>query len=229
MGMRKSALIFWGGWEGHTPKETAEVLAGALEENGFRVRLEHSLSPLENVRALKRLDLIVPMWTMGELSDAQWRSLDESVKSGVGFAGVHGGMGDAFRGRVEYQWMCGGQFVGHPHVGEYQVTLTDVPSPITRGMKRRFKYNSEQYYMIVDPGVTVLARTVYRYEGRKVRIPVVWTKTWGRGRVFYSSLGHVARELIERPEVLAMTVRGLLWAAEGKRPSPGGTKTRGGR
>ena len=225
MSLKKPALILWGGWEGHTPKETAELLASALEENDFRVRLENSLSSLEDLRALKRLDLIVPMWTMGELTDEQWRGLDESVKSGVGFGGVHGGMGDAFRGRVEYQWMCGGQFVGHPHVGQYHVTLTDVRSPITRRMKRRFKYDSEQYYMLVDPGVTVLARTVYRYERRKVSMPVVWTKTWGRGRVFYSSLGHVAQELVECPEVLAMTVRGLLWAAEGKRLSSGGTKT----
>ncbi len=216
MGSAKAALIVWGGWEGHTPKDSAEVLAACLEEKGFRVSLEPSLSPLEEPRRLKRLDLIVPMWTMGALSEAQWRGLDKAVRSGVGLGGVHGGMGDAFRGHVEYEWMCGGHFVGHPHVGQYTVCLTGARSPITKGMKRRFKYHSEQYYMVVDPVVQVLAETPYRHEGRKVAMPVVWTKTWGKGRVFYSSLGHVAQEFIQYPEVLAMTVRGLLWAAAGK-------------
>jgi uncharacterized protein len=209
-----SALILWGGWDGHTPKETAEVLAGELKANGFRVQLENSLEPLADAKKLKRYSLIVPVWTMGELSSEQWAGLNEAVLSGVGLAGVHGGMGDAMRGHVEYQWMCGGQFVGHPHVGDYFVSLTSARSPITKGMKKRFKYNSEQYYMIVDPGIRVLADSVYRYEGQKVTMPIVWTKTWGKGRVFFSALGHVANEFEKYPEVRAMTTRGMLWAAK---------------
>jgi type 1 glutamine amidotransferase len=214
--MAKSALIVWGGWDGHTPGDTAEVLAGGLREAGFRVRLENSLAPLEDQRALKRLDLIVPVWTMGTLSGDQWKGLNAAVASGVGIGGVHGGMGDAFRGHVSYEWMVGGIFAGHPHVGPYTVRLTDQRSPITRGMKSRFRYNSEQYYMLVDPGNRVLAVTTYRHEGRRCTMPVVWTRTWGRGRVFYSSLGHVAEEFRTYPEVFKMTVRGLVWAADGK-------------
>jgi uncharacterized protein len=212
----KSALVVWGGWGGHTPKETAGILAGQLQQNGYTVRVENSLDPLIDVEALKALDLIVPMWTMGEISNDQQKGLIQAVESGVGLAGVHGGMGDAFRGRVEYQWMVGGQFVGHPYVGEYTVRLTDEKSPITKGMKARFKYNSEQYYMIVDPAVRVLAETTYTFQGRKCVMPVVWTKMWGQGRVFFSALGHKATEFETYPEVLAMTTRGMLWAGEGK-------------
>jgi len=150
---------------------------------------------------------------MGTLSPEQWSGLNEAVSGGAGLAGVHGGMGDAFRGHVEYEWMVGGHFAGHPHVGDYGVRLTAAKSPITRGMKPRFRYRSEQYYMLVDPGVRVLAETRYRHEGRVYWMPVAWTKPWGRGRVFYSSLGHVADEFRQYPEVLAMTVRGMLWAA----------------
>jgi len=134
----------------------------------------------------------------------------------VGFAGVHGGAGDAFRDNLEYQWMVGGQFVGHPHTGDYTVRLTRNKSPITRGMKSSFRYKSEQYYMIVDPGIRILAETIYRYNGQNIKMPVIWTKTWGKGRVFYSSLGHCAQEFRDYPAVLDMTVKGFRWAAEGK-------------
>jgi len=212
--MSKSALIMWGGWDGHTPKETAEIFAGQLKANDFDVRLENTLQPLEDAEALKQLSLIVPMWTMGELSKEQWKGLHQAVHdAGVGIAGVHGGMGDAFRGRVEYQWLVGGQFIGHPYVGEYTVKLTAAESPITRGMPRSFKYNSEKYYMGVDPANDLLAYTLYEFEGRKCKMPVMWTKTWGQGRVFYSSLGHVAGEFHKYPDVLEMTTRGMIWAA----------------
>ncbi len=212
--MGKSALIMWGGWDGHTPKETAEVLAAQLKAGGFTVRVEDTLAPLEDAEAAAKFDLIVPMWTMGQLSDAQWNGLNQSVhEAGTGLAGVHGGMGDAFRGRVEYYWMVGGQFLGHPHCGDYTVKLTDVKSPITAGMPASFPYNSEQYYMGVDPMNKVLAYTDYEFEGQTCRMPVAWTKSWGKGRVFYSALGHVAQEFEKYPHVLAMTARGMMWAA----------------
>ena len=97
--MGKSALVMWGGWNGHTPKKTAEILAGKLKENGFDVRIENALKPLEDVEAMKKLNLIVPMWTMGDISNEQWNGLNQAIHdAGVGIAGVHGGMGDAFRG-----------------------------------------------------------------------------------------------------------------------------------
>lgn len=210
-----SALICWGGWDGHTPEATTEILAKALEEEGVKVRVENSLAPLANARSLKKLDLIIPMWTGGKLEKEEWEGLNQAVRGGVGIGGVHGGMGDAFRANIQYQWMCGGQFVGHPHVGDYWVRLTDAgkKNAITKGLKQRFKYNSEQYYMLVDPGNNVLAETTYTFEGKKSTMPVIWTKSWGEGRVFYSALGHVAEEFERYPDVLEMTTRGLLWAA----------------
>ncbi len=210
------ALIFYGGWDGHQPKEVSELFEKGLSEKGFDVERVDSMDPLGDGEALKALDLIVPVWTMGQMEGEHWQNLDAAVKSGVGAAGVHGGMGDAFRGSLGFQWMTGGQFVGHPHVGDYRVRLTDVAHEITDGMPVEWDYNSEQYYMQVDPGVTVLADTVYVHDGRRAIMPVVWTKTWGAGRVFYSALGHVAQEFIDHPHVLEMTLRGMVWAAKGK-------------
>jgi len=210
------ALIVWGGWDGHTPRETAEVLAAALRENGFEVEISSTLDAFSDEAHLASFDVVSPVWTMGSLTAEQWRGLNQAVRGGVGFAGVHGGAGDAFRDNLEYQWMVGGQFVGHPHTGDYTVRLTRNKSPITRGMKSSFRYKSEQYYMIVDPGIRILAETIYRYNGQNIKMPVIWTKTWGKGRVFYSSLGHCAQEFRDYPAVLDMTVKGFRWAAEGK-------------
>ena len=92
------ALIVWGGWDGHTPDETSALLEENLKQRGFAVQRENSLAPLADVDALKQLDLVVPCWTMGEMTKEEWAGLNEAVRSGVGIAGVHGGMGDAFRG-----------------------------------------------------------------------------------------------------------------------------------
>ena len=209
----KKALILWGGWDGHTPEETTRIFAGELQANGFDVSLENSLRPLEEPEALGKLDLIVPCYSMSEISGKQWEGLIKAVRGGVGLAGVHGGMSDVSRRCVEYSWMIGCRFVGHPYVGEFTVRLTNVKSPITEGMKPQFRYDSEQYYMLVDPANTVLAETTYDYKEHRCTMPVVWTKTWGAGRVFYSALGHTADEFRKYPDVLAMTIRGMLWAS----------------
>ncbi len=205
----KRALIVWGGWEGHEPKEVGEILAEQLEDNGFEVEVSNTLDSFKDGGKLKGLDLIVPIWTMGEISGEQLGPLLEAVRSGVGIAGCHGGMGDAFRTQTEYQYMVGGQWVAHPGGADvtYRVEIVEPDHPIVRGI-RDFEVTSEQYYMHVDPGNRVLAITRFG----EVRMPVVWTKKYGEGRVFYSSLGHDAR-VAAQEEPLEIMTRGMLWAA----------------
>lgn len=209
----KSALIVFGGWDGHEPDKVAEIFKIALEEEGFQVEVSDTLDAFNEKEKLMSQDLIFPCWTMGKLSDEQNGNLLEAVSSGVGLGGVHGGMGDAFRGHTDYEWMVGGHFVGHPHVGEYAVNKTKFEHAITSELPETFDYYSEQYYMLMDPVVEVLADSVYSYAGKECVMPVVWTKRWGEGRVFYSALGHKSSEFVDYPHVKEMTVRGLKWAA----------------
>jgi type 1 glutamine amidotransferase len=212
-----NALIVYGGWDGHEPEPVSKIFEKELKAKGFSVERSDTLDALLDAKKLKGLDVIIPHWTCGQITPEQCGGLNEAVRGGVGLAGVHGGMGDSMRGCLEFQWMVGGQFVGHPHTGEYEVYFTETANPITAGLPRRFGYNSEQYYQIVDPGINVLAETLYDYDGHVITMPCVWTKTWGKGRVFYSALGHAAAEFTKFPHVLEMTVRGMLWAAEGKK------------
>ncbi|MFA6960436.1 MAG: ThuA domain-containing protein [Opitutaceae bacterium] len=209
----KRVLFVSGGWDGHKPHEIVEIFRSALAVHGFESEVEVSLDVLADAEWLKTFAVIFPCWTMGTLTKEQSQGLQDAVRSGVGLAGIHGGMGDAFRGNLDYEWMTGGHFVGHPHVGDYTVNVCAVSNPIVTDMTGTFAYRSEQYYLMVDPAIEVLADTSYVYEGRACTMPVAWVKTWGEGRVFYSALGHAPEEFTTYPVAKELTVRGVLWAA----------------
>lgn len=208
----KQALIVWGGWDGHEPEAVAKILAAALCDEGFEVEIANTLDVLRDEAKLRSLDLIVPQWTMGEIAPEQLGPLLAAVRSGVGLAGLHGGMGDAFRKETEFQFMVGGQWVAHPGGAAvtYRVEIVKPDDPIVAGIAD-FEVTSEQYYMHVDPNNEVLAVTYFPDYG-EAPVPVVWKKMYGEGRVFYSSLGHNA-EVAAQAEPLTIMTRGMLWAA----------------
>ena len=165
---------------------------------------------------LSKLSLIIPVWTQGIITREQEKGLLDAVKDGVGIAGWHGGMGDAFRDNVEYQFMVGGQWVAHPGgVIDYTVNIVDHRDPVTAGLSD-FSMNSEQYYMHVDPHVKVLATTTFTGEHAPwiegATVPIAWKKMYGKGRVFYTSLGHVASDF-NVPEAKTIVQKGMLWAS----------------
>ncbi|OAS16422.1 ThuA domain-containing protein [Paenibacillus oryzisoli] len=206
---QKQALIVWGGWEGHQPEEVAGIFTGLLREENYAVEVSNTLDSFRDKERLANVDLIVPVWTMGKIENEQLYPLINAVKvGGTGIAGCHGGMGDSFRNEVEYQYMVGGQWVAHPGNGgvTYKVRFKDSEQPLTAGIGD-FVVVSEKYYMHVDPAINVHAVTDFD----DVEMPVVWTKTYGAGKVYYNSLGHQAN-IVRMPETLELMRRGLLWA-----------------
>ncbi|HEY5742023.1 MAG TPA: ThuA domain-containing protein [Terrimicrobiaceae bacterium] len=211
----KSALFVVGGWEGHEPMLSAKIFASALESEGYRTELVETLDVLCDIGRLQRFDLIVPVWTMGSITNEQEKGLLEAIKSGVGLGGWHGGMADSFRNNTEYQFMVGGQWVAHPgNILSYWVNIIDQNDPITANLSD-FEMHSEQYYMHVDPSNQVLATTTFGGEIlpwiKGVVMPVAWKRRWGKGKVFYCSLGHVSKDF-DVPEAREIIRRGLLWA-----------------
>lgn len=217
--MNRKALIVQGGWDGHQPKEVAEIFRGLLAKENFDVEVSDTLDAFKDESKLKRLNLIVPVWTMGKITPEQLKPVISAVESGVGIAGCHGGMCDSFREATEWQFMTGAQWVSHPGNDgiAYKVKIAPAKSPITEGMKD-FDIKSEQYYLHVDPAVKVLAITRFpiadgpHASNGPVEMPVVFTKTYGKGRVYYNSLGHQAN-IVTIPTVLELMRRGFLWAA----------------
>src|SRR2546423_805689 len=130
------ALVVWGGWEGHQPREVAQVFARVLREDGFEVEVSDALDSFKDSSKLSQLSLIIPIWTMGQITDEQANPAFEAVKRGVGLAGCHGGMCDAFRTNTEWQFLTGGQWVAHPGNDgtRYRVNIRDRENPITLGI-----------------------------------------------------------------------------------------------
>lgn len=219
----KKALIIQGGWDGHEPQLTSKRFAALLEKNGYSVDVQDDMTCLGNLEALLELDLIVACWTMGNIEREYSQNVAKAVGAGVGLAGCHGGMCDAFRQDTEWQFITGGQWVSHPGGDgvEYMVNICKGSSPITEGLED-FLVASEHYYLHVDPAIEVLATTrfpsvsYYHISNKPVDMPVAWTKFWGNGRVFYTSLGHHDDVFEKSPDAEVMMERGMLWAAEGK-------------
>jgi len=215
----KKILFVWGGWKGHEPDKCRDIFVPWMESEGAKVTVSDTLDAYINYDLNKDFDLIIQSWTMGTITGNQEKALLEAVKNGVGLAGWHGGLGDSFRNNPEYQFMVGGQWVAHPGgVIDYRVNIIDHKDPVTKGLSD-FDMHSEQYFVHVDPNVKVLAITTFTdkvasWIGGNV-VPVTWKKVYGKGRVFYSSLGHVASDF-KVPEALEIQKRGMRWACMGK-------------
>ncbi|OMF15431.1 hypothetical protein BK131_11180 [Paenibacillus amylolyticus] len=216
------ALIVWGGWDGHEPEQVAAIFERILKEEQFEVEVSNTLESYADAEKLLGLDLIVPLWTMGQIEQELVNNVSAAVQSGVGLAGLHGGMCDAFRNNVDWQFMTGGQWVAHPGNDgvEYMVNMKRGSSPLLDHIED-FQVKSEQYYLHVDPAVEVLATTRFpvvtgpHAANGPVDMPVVWTKRWGAGRVFYNSLGHHA-DIVDMKPVTEMMRSGFKWTAAGK-------------
>ncbi len=217
--MTRRALIVSGGWEGHQPAAVAALFKELLQSEGFHVEVSNSLDSFTDQNLLKSLSLIVPNWTMGKISPEQLNSILAAVEDGLGVAGCHGGMCDAFRDSPQWQFMTGGQWVAHPGNDRvnYHVQIADQAHPIMAGIGD-FSVTSEQYYMHVDPGIRALATTKFptapgpHVPNGAVQMPVVWTKMYAKGRVFYCSLGHTPQILGAEPVATIMR-RGFHWSA----------------
>lgn len=218
-GEKRKALFVYGGWEGHEPVKCRDLFVPWMKSRGWEVVASDTQDPYSDAGLMQSLDLVVQIWTMGTISKENLEGLLAAVRGGVGIAGWHGGLGDAYRQETEYQFMVGGQWVAHPgNVIDYTVQIVDHDDPVTAGLSD-FAVHSEQYYMHVDPNNRVLATTTF--DGAHApwiagaTMPIAWKRVYGKGRVFYTSLGHTA-DVFDIPQARAIIERGIAWAAESR-------------
>jgi len=228
--MGKRGLIVRGGWEGHDPVAATEVFLPSLEAAGFDLDIEDTPEIYADATAMSRYDLVVQCLTMGSATVDEVSGLRRAVAAGAGFAGWHGGIIDSFRASTDYLQLVGAQFAAHPHAPEdrgrtdvepyrdYTVHITEAGSEhvVTRTVKD-FDVRTEQYWVLADGLIEVLADCVLvPGDGDEwpeaVTMPVVWTRRWGAGRIFATSLGHTV-DVFEDPTVRSLVERGMMWAA----------------
>jgi len=229
---RRRALIVRGGWEGHSPVEATELFAPFLEKHGFEVVRADSPAPYADAAFMAGVDLIVQCYTMGRIERAEMAGLEAAIRAGTGMAGWHGGIADSFRDCADYLHLIGGQFACHPGKGpdapdagtqeHYFVpyTVNMLPAakdhPITAGLSD-FDLVTEQYWVLTDDYIDVLATTTQRVRPwdpwhREVTSPAIWTRRWGKGRIFVTTPGH-SLDVLEHQTVRTIIERGMLWAA----------------
>jgi type 1 glutamine amidotransferase len=227
----RKALVVRGGWDGHQPVETTGLFIPFLEANGFEVRIEESSKVYSDADYLATVDLIVQTNTMTTIEPEEFAGLRLAVENGTGLGGWHGGIADSYRNNVDYLQLVGGQFAAHPgrqpdeRTGEQSDnyvphTIHMLPAaadhPITAGIGD-FELVTEQYWVLHDDYNDVLATTTQPVRPwdpwhRPVTSPAIWTRLWGKGRIFVSTPGHRI-EVVENPNVRTIIERGLLWAA----------------
>ena len=215
----RRALVVRGGWEGHSPVEATERFLPFLEEQGFAVSVHEGPAVYADKEVLADTDLVLQCFTQGEATDEQVTNLADAVRAGTGLAGWHGGIVDSFRGSPDYLHLTGGQWAAHPGgFVDYEVEVVPerAEHPVVAGLDR-WKHHTEQYWCLTDGLNDVLATS--RFEAtpetpwrEDLVVPAVWTRQWGAGRVFVSTIGHKLEDL-DVPEVRTLTERGLMWAA----------------
>ena len=240
----KNILFVYGGTI-HSPKESADLFVPILEAEGAKVKVFDNFSVYEDENLMSETDLIIQAFTdfftpvENRMNDKQFKGLQIAILNGTGFSGWHGGLGASNKVNQRYQFMVGGQFVSHPGgITNYRVKIIDSKDLITKDISDFLVKNSEQYYMLVDPNIKVLAvsefmkDTYHKSDSLKLEkidyldidveneikgsvMPVVWKKYYGKGRIFYSSIGHNLSDF-DIPEVMNIQMRGFRWASEGK-------------
>lgn len=208
----KRALVLAGGWDGHRPADVARWASEAILAD-FEVTLADDLSVLDRP-TLAAFDLLCPLWTFGELASDQEDALLDSVVAGLGVLAWHGAT-SAFLGSRPLKHLLGGQFVAHPGGAAIDYEVRFRPDPLTVGLAP-VALRSEQYYLLVDPAVQVLATTEVVAPDQPwltgVDMPAAWVRPWGGGRVGYLSVGHGIEELAI-PAVTELLRRMATWAA----------------
>jgi type 1 glutamine amidotransferase len=215
----RQALIIRGGWEGHSPVEATERFIPFLKENGFAVEVHDTPEVYTDADKLAQTDLVLQCYTQGVATDEAINGLSAAVRAGTGLAGWHGGIVDSFRGSPDYLHLTGGQWAAHPG-GFVDYAVDVVPEygdhPIVAGLSH-WELNTEQYWVLSDELNDVLATTRFSVGPEtpwreEFVSPAVWTRQWGEGKVFVSTIGHKLDDL-DHPDVRTLTERGLLWAS----------------
>jgi type 1 glutamine amidotransferase len=186
--------------------------------NGFAVDATEDAGAFTDTR-LRGYRAVVFLLTTGDvLNRAQQEALRRYVERGGGFAGVHSAA-DTEHGWPWYARLVGARFASHPEVQRATVVVMTGAHPSTARLPARWTRTDEWYNFDRDPGgsVDVLARldesSYAPGEGAMgASHPVAWSHAVGRGRAWYTALGHTDASYAE-PLFLGHLLGGIRWAA----------------
>ncbi len=228
----KVFLLSGGKRQHHGYRDQALYLASSLENTGrFQVTIGEDAAILETP-TMRKYDVIIVAADRRDdefkFTESQQNAIFELVRSGLGYISIHGADNAAKDWLPAWKEMLGGVFShnglpdGKTRKGTYTVKIADHTTPITQGLKD-FKIKDELYYHLqMQPDVQPIA--TIEYEG--VDWPVAWTRSFGKGRVFHTVLGHRdfgpdKDDPLRNPDLNRLIVQAADWVAAGRPTADG--------
>ena len=191
---RKVVIVTGIDYPGHKWKETAPALAGELRKDP-RLKVDVVETPeflaSEKLKDYNVVVLHFMNWETPDPGEQARQNLARFVREGGGVVAVHFACG-AFQGWPEFEKIVGRVYDPklrpHDPYGSFQVTMTDVDHPITRGLKP-FEITDELYTCLAGSlPIQVLAESKSKVDGKNYAMAFILS--YGKGRVFHSPLGH---------------------------------------
>ena len=228
----KVKVLILTGVSNHKWAATTPVLREILEQTGrFDVRVNEEVRG-NGSETFAPYDALLLNYNDYKQTAGPWwddrarQAMLDFVRNGKGLVSYHAS-NNAFWGWDEYDKLIGGTWrdtAGHSPYHAYTVKIVDTDNPITRGMPPSFAENDELYHLLsLQPGIHILATAFDDpqncHEGGKgcgtgKDEPLIWTRSYGMGRVFQTALGHDVKAM-DSPGFRLTLERGTEWAATG--------------
>ncbi|MEZ0611574.1 PVC-type heme-binding CxxCH protein [Fibrella sp. WM1] len=213
-GPRRTEILFLGDNGHHRPVERVPQLMAALGDRGINITYTDQLNDL-NPDNLSKYDGLLIFANWDSIPKPQERALLDFVASGKGLIPVHCAS-FCFRNSAEYvDKVVGGQFWRH-RMDTIQTRTVDANSEIMAGLPPIKAYDETYLHTHLQPDNHVLAVRDIKADQAKDKPgqkdePYTWTRTYGKGRVFYTAYGHDERTW-SQPGFQQLLERGILWS-----------------
>jgi uncharacterized protein len=204
--MKPLSVLFLGDRGGHRPADRFEQLARVLAGRGIELTYTEKVSDL-NAENLGKYDALVVYANTTQIGKDQEKALLDYVAGGGGFVPLHCAS-FCFLNSPEYIALVGAQFQNHG-AGEFETTVADPDHPIIKGLEPFRTWDETYVHTKHNTNDRHVLQTRADQTGSE---PWTWTRTQGKGRVFYTAYGHDARTW-GHPGFHDLVERGIRWAA----------------
>ncbi len=205
-GPKTLSVLFYGDKGHHNPADRFAQIEPILAGRGIDVTYTEKLGDF-NPETLRKYDALVVYANTDDIGKDQAKALVDYVEGGGGFVPLHCAS-FCFRNSPEYVALVGAQFLKHG-TGEFDTKIVDPDHPITKGLEP-FRTWDETY--VHSKHNTKDRHVLQVREDKDGSEPWSWTRTQGKGRVFYTAYGHDARTW-GNPGFQDLIERGIRWAA----------------
>lgn len=196
-----------------------EALNKLASEKGFNITNTEE-ADMFNPEILKDFTAVVFLNTSGVILDEnQKKAFQSYIQSGGGFVGIHA----ASFTELDWPWygeLVGRFFKGHPKVQEATIKVVDTKHPATRHLPQNWTWTEEwiDFHPLNSEKLQIVLKvdeTSYEGGGMGEDHPIAWYQNIGKGRSFYTGLGHTD-ESYSDPDFIQHLYGAIFWASTGK-------------